>query len=625
MGRGSRRFGASSRPSTQPAGIEPLGTVRRSQLISTYGIGAVIDLEKGSYMPMGLEDWEDATRLPSLSLQEARLQAQLGVSHFRLPPVAEQIPNTRLVNPRSVVPAARFPEYHECPKCHRIGVEGDPFQLAPDGSRLQCLGHGGNVYANPVRFAVACRAGHVSDFPWAWWAHQQREEGICDRPDLVLRSRGKSAALGDLYVACLNCKSSRSLAKAFQPGSLGKDSCRGFRPWLHDRVEGCTQRPEVIQRGASNFHFPVVASALSIPPVSEAAFQIVAEIWDVLTSVPAEAVEGVLGGQADKWGIDPGLLVAAWKEKRSIESGAFDLSEGAMRADEYAALSHERDDPVVGGIVPHFQNQLFEPSDYLTPWFDLVGAVHRLREVRALAAFSRIDPWPVSADRVGEALAEGKVAPLSRTPRNWLPAAEIRGEGIFLRFRGEAIDRWITDNPDLAQRAKQLDDRSAQVALERGFARDYSITPRLLLVHSFAHALIRQISIDCGYSSAAIRERLYISEATPDRDAMHGVLVYTGSPDSEGSLGGLVRLADPLLLEDVIRRTMASARWCGSDPVCLETQPGQAGDRISGAACHCCLLVPETACEKFNRELDRSVLVGSADGDYRGFFGEGNN
>lgn len=101
---------------------------------------------------------------------------------------------------------------------------------------------------------------------------------------------------------------------------------------------------------------------------------------------------------------------------------------------------------------------------------------------------------------------------------------------------------------------------------------------------------------------------------------MHGVLIYTGSPDSEGSLGGLVRLAAPDLLDDVIRRTLASARWCGSDPVCLETSPKQAGDRISGAACHCCLLVPETACEKFNRELDRSVLVGSAEGEFNGFF-----
>jgi hypothetical protein len=291
-----------------------------------------------------------------------------------------------------------------------------------------------------------------------------------------------------------------------------------------------------------------------------------------------------------------------------------------MRGEEYAALSVDRDDPVIGGIVPHFQNEVLEPSGYLSPWFDLIGAVHRLREVRALAAFSRIDPYPVSPERLEEALADCKVAPLSRVPKQWLPAAEIRGEGIFLRFRADAITTWIDGNAGLTARAKMLDDRSAQVALERGYQREYAITPRLLLVHSFSHALIRQISIDCGYSSAALRERLYIAEPGDGQNPMHGVLIYTGSPDSEGSLGGLVRLAAPELLDDVVRRTLAAARWCGSDPVCLETSPRQAGDRISGAACHCCLLVPETACEKFNRELDRSVLVGAAEGEFRGYF-----
>ena len=152
-------------------------------------------------------------------------------------------------------------------------------------------------------------------------------------------------------------------------------------------------------------------------------------------------------------------------------------------------------------------------------------------------------------------------------------------------------------------RAAQLDTQSEAIANRRGYTRDYGITPRLLLVHSFAHAIIRQISIECGYSSSALRERLYVAEQTNEAPAMNGVLIYTGSPDSEGSLGGLVRLATPELLEPIVMRTLEGAGWCGSDPVCLETEPSLAGERVSGAACHCCLLLPETACEKFNREL----------------------
>jgi hypothetical protein len=607
------------------SGVEPIGKVRRSQLISTYGIGAIVDLEKGSFMPMGLEDWESATRLPSLTIGEARLQAQLGVSHFRLPPITEELSGfSGRVDATQCVPAVRFPRWHECPHCHRIGTEGDPFQLSPDGARLECNGHGKPVCTTPVRFVVACRKGHVEEFPWEWWAHRRAKERICSRPVLELWSRGKSAALADLYVRCKTCGASDSLDDAFRPHGMKGRNCHGMRPWLHDRETGCDSPPKVTQRGASNAHFAVVASALSIPPVSEATFQIVEQQWLSLGAAPAEAVGPILEGLARIYGLPVEQLRSAYREKRNIEGMAGNLTDAGSRREEYGALSSDRDDPVVGGIKPQFCNVVSEPPTALARWFDLVGAVTRLREVRALAGFSRVEPYPVSTERISSAIRDGFVAPLSKAPRNWLPAAEIRGEGLFLRFRTEAIEQWLTDNPELQFRIDALDARSAAIAAERGYPRDYRITARLMLVHSFAHALIRTISIDCGYSSSALRERLYVAEAGPGGAAMNGVLIYTGSPDSEGSLGGLVRLADPLHVERIVVRAIRSARWCGSDPVCLETDPAQSGDRISGAACHCCLLVPETACEKFNRELDRTMLVGTApDGvglNWAGFF-----
>lgn len=620
-----RHGGSGGKAVAAMPGVEPLGKVRRSQLISTYAIGAIVDLEKGSFMPMGLEDWESATRLPSLTIGEARLQAQLGVSHFRLPPITEDLSGRPgRVDPSHSVPAIRFPAWHECPHCNRIGAEGNPFQLAADGSQLECLAHGKPVHTTPVRFVLACRKGHIEDFPWEWWAHRSRAEGVCDHPVLELKSRGKSAALADLYLRCKACGSSESLGDAFRPESMKGRRCRGVRPWLHDREHDCDALPRVIQRGASNVHFAVVASALSIPPVSEATFQIIDGNWMTLGAMTQEAVEPVLRNLSGIYGVPFEVLLAAFREKQKIEGAQTDLTDAGSRAEEYAALSLDRDDPIVGGVVPQFCNAVAEPPEALAAWFDLVGAVSRLREVRALAGFSRIEPYPVSGERIATAIRDGHVAPLSKSHRNWLPAAEIRGEGLFLRFRGDAIDSWVAANPAIAIRVASLDRRSAAIASERGYLRDYAITARLLLVHSFAHALIRTISIDCGYSSSALRERLYVSEAGAHGSAMHGVLIYTGSPDSEGSLGGLVRLAEPGQLQRIVLRTLRAARWCGSDPVCLETDPSQSGDRVSGAACHCCLLVPETACEKFNRELDRTMLVGSAESSdaegWHGFF-----
>lgn len=608
----SRRNGQGTTSGTVTDAVEPLGKVRRSQIISTYGIGAIVDLEKGSFMPMGLEDWEAVTRLPSLTIGEARLQAQLGVTHFRLPPIAEETPeHPGLVNARHTAPAVRFPLWHECPQCHRIGTENEPFVLADDGMRLECRGHSKPVITNPVRLVVACRRGHIEDFPWIWWAH--RDKSACEHPQLELRSAGRSAALSDLIVTCKYCHSYKSLGDAFRPESMLGRRCGGLRPWLYDREKNCPSTPRILQRGASNTHFAVVASALSIPPVSEATFQIIEGNWMVLGALPAEAVDPVLKNLAEQYGIPVDALHSAYKEKKNIEGHDYEITNGSSRSEEYLALSQDRNDPVIGGIVPEFCNTTSEPPKELEQWFDLVGSVSRLREVRALAGFSRIEPYPVSIEAVSSAINQGLISPLSKSPKNWLPAAEIRGEGIFLRFRNEAIEQWLSANPDLQKRVASLEKRSAALAMEHGYQRDYEITARLLLVHSFSHAMIRSITIDCGYSSSALRERLYISEPDGQKPAMSGVLIYTGSSDSDGSLGGLVRLAEPEQLIRIIRRTLSSAEWCGSDPVCLETDPDQSGERISGAACHCCLLTPETACEKFNRELDRTMLVGSAE------------
>ena len=609
-------------PNTYPRAAS-LGKIRRSQLISSYAIGSIIDLEKGSFMPMGLEGWESSTNLPSLKINEQRLQSQLGVNHFRLPPITEEANDRGMVNPTHAIPAIRFPEWHECPICHRIGKSDYPFQLSTDGNQLECVAHRRPARTSPVRLIIACREGHIDEFPWEWWAHRNTSR-ICDNSVLELRSLGRSAALSDLYVHCQSCNSSESLGGAFIQENFKNFRCHGRRPWLGDNVQDCQQAIRVIQRGASNVHFAVVLSALSIPPASESAFQIIDQYWPVISALPPEALPAALEGLVNLNNIPAEVLNAAYRERKRFDKQQPETTDTDLRIEEYAALSEDKKDPILGGVVPHFRNSVSLPPPEIAAWFDLVGAASRLREVRVLAGFNRIEPYPVSSEKITQAIHDRFVSPLSRSPKNWLPAAEIRGEGIFLRFSTRAIDDWINTNPRLQRRADALEKRSQMLAAERGYTRDYEITPRLLLVHSFAHALIRTISINCGYSSSALRERLYVKEKNERGEAMNGVLIYTGSPDSEGSLGGLVRLAEPSQIGQIVKQAIQSAQWCGSDPVCIETDPLQSGDRIAGASCHCCLLLPETACEKFNRELDRSVMIGLQDTEnneeWTGFF-----
>jgi hypothetical protein len=132
---------------------------------------------------------------------------------------------------------------------------------------------------------------------------------------------------------------------------------------------------------------------------------------------------------------------------------------------------------------------------------------------------------------------------------------------------------------------------------------------RYVLIHSFSHALIRQLALECGYTASSIRERIYCLPPDADDGPMAGLLLYTSAPDSEGTLGGLVSLGEPRYLERHLDQALECMKLCASDPLCAEHQPGDGHDAVHGAACHACLFASETSCERGNKYLDRSVLV----------------
>lgn len=202
----------------------------------------------------------------------------------------------------------------------------------------------------------------------------------------------------------------------------------------------------------------------------------------------------------------------------------------------------------------------------------------------------------------------------------WLPAYVVYGEGIFLEVSERKLELWEKKD-NVIVRVKPLQERFA-IMQEQKRLGEQDVSPRFILLHTLAHLLINQLSFDCGYSSASLRERLYVS--TDTETPMAGVLVYTADGDSEGTMGGLVRMGKPGNIEPVIHKALLSAQWCSADPVCMEVGgEGQGPDSCNLAACHNCALIPETACEQFNRFLDRALVVGSPDDPSLGFFYQG--
>ena len=143
---------------------------------------------------------------------------------------------------------------------------------------------------------------------------------------------------------------------------------------------------------------------------------------------------------------------------------------------------------------------------------------------------------------------------------------------------------------------------------------------RYVLLHTLSHLLIRQLTIDCGYQEAALKERIYSTYPDSDLD-MAGILIYTSSSDSDGSLGGLVRQGESDLLESTVRNMLQEASWCSSDPLCIESK-SQGFNSLNYAACHACTLLPETSCEAANCLLDRASVVGKPTEREIGYFEE---
>ena len=195
----------------------------------------------------------------------------------------------------------------------------------------------------------------------------------------------------------------------------------------------------------------------------------------------------------------------------------------------------------------------------------------------------------------------------------------MRGEGVFLHFSEKAIEAWIKKTDARDTEFLEAHRRWRTTRGHRTPTTDYP-TMRYVLLHSLAHALIRQFSLECGYTTASIRERIYSRPPGGDREAMAGVLLYTAAPDSEGTLGGLVSLGEPKSLGRHLDQALEAMRLCTSDPLCAEHHPYRDSLTLHGAACHACLFLPETSCERGNKYLDRSVLVSTVESADLAFF-----
>ena len=604
-----------------------VGQVRPSQLLWTYGPGALIDLPNLSVLTMGLDRWNTDQCAP---IEEARLLAAvrrvLGpqVERLRIPPIL----GDEGVDPMSAegkigVPVRPFPRWLRCVKCGLLAeYDSGLFDIKANSYRPEqthfvhsSCEKGAYADAVPARFLLACRNGHLDDFPWHWFAH--RGPSLC-KGTLRFFERGASLQTENLWVKCDSCDAKRSLVHAFgKEAQENLPACRGRHPHLN-LFEDCSEDSRTILLGATNGWFPITLSVLAIPIERDHLGQLIMDGWEYFSD--AESVDeikvivktltksGSLPG-IDKW--DSGDIWKAVTDRKEGRSVATSISEGEIKDPEWDILTSGN----APTEWPHFLGTETETPQGYQEHIASVLLLERLREVNALIGYTRVEA-PEESSHPDE---RPPMAALSRNKPDWVPASEVHGEGIFIKFDEKAVAAWEIQ--------KAVEARSEKLeAGHRGWRNARGMLPdegypgiRYAMLHTFAHLLIRELALECGYNAASIRERIY---ARSDGETpMAGILLYTAAADSDGTLGGLVELGKPENLSRLIDQALERARVCSSDPLCSEHNAGV--DRsLHSAACHACTFVAETSCERGNRYLDRALLVKTFEAAEAAFFPE---
>lgn len=578
-----------------------VGEVRPGQLITTYGPGAIMDSINDSLVILDIGYWGSNLE----EIYDKRLSRYLGKDFFKKVPTKG----------KKDLPAIPFPNYHVCSNlsCRRLFDIRESFDMktylekGPVCPRCRWK-------AYPSRFVVSCDKGnHLDDFPWKWWVHKKSENSSCDG-ELQLTSTGNTSGLSSMKVECLKCGSQNHMGAATQKSAFNELKCTGNHPHKMNAREDCDGKIIPLQRGASNVYFPVLRSAISIPKHVDDKQKIIEQNAPRLREYEEDF---------DRKGLEKGYERLV-QDKNIFESfdefiEEWELFKKQVYEAETEINKYEQIKEIEYNALVHFEKSIKIDKDFqaeevcvpidLSKYFKRIVKAQRLKEILVLLGFTRNDsPEPDVKEPKSIVWLESK-----NTNSKWLPAVEIFGEGIFIEFNRESIIDWIQSNKKVFFRSEKYKQLYRDYVNNKGWTQQSEKDVVYVLMHTFSHLLMKEMSLQSGYSSSALKERIYYNER------MNGILIYTGSTDQEGSLGGLVEMGEISNFRKLLLDSLEQARFCSNDPNCSIQEPEE-GNYINGASCYACTMLPETACEMGNMLLDRSLLVKTMECSINPFF-----
>ena len=580
--------------------------IRPSQVTRTFGPGSVYDNQRDSMIIMGLDYWHPEK---FKSIKDEILLQEIKRNGFDSVERLISTSSFKEYEKPGKVPVRSFPTWGFCPKCDKLVPErnnktGRGMKCDSDECNDRKKNDGIELPKTyPVRFVAACKDGHLDEFPWYRWVHRtENERNVCSPDDAKLYLVGSSKSLS-LESKTVRCRGTKCIARPQKmTKALSKNGlrfitfgCTRRRPWLDRNSSDCEEDMKGIFKGATNIYFPLVRSAVTIPPFSDDLAGKIAEAGTEISNFRKnsdrkfyeEWLEVKFQLKSEKFPDGRWTLKQVLDKIASIEEFSERNKDKDVHKLEFDALNSGENFADTEFVTENLENVSSVFSNYI----DSVVLVKKTRVVSAITGFTRIDPFNIDE--------RTKVSSLSREKLTWLPVVENRGEGIFFSINNKALEEWKTRSS-----VKDRFDKIMTVQDEvKTDPNNYKHCAKYVFLHTLSHTIMKSLSKLAGYSTASFTERIYCG------DGMAGIFIYTSSPSSDGALGGLVELGrkNENKIWDVLEDAILQSTLCSCDPLC-SMQETEKNSQLIGASCHACTLLPETCCENMNSLLDRELV-----------------
>lgn len=591
--------------------------VRRSQFVLTYGPGAILEGKNEPRIILtldhGLGSHFNEDILLKYEIKDIRSAMAIGsfnensgdhTDHDRKIFMLPSNDSLRRSGERLVYKTKKFPEWNICYSDH-----ANQDRILYRGST--CPECKNNRNSSAVRFVAACDQGHLDDIQWNYAVHK---DGKCNpdyyywHPDGVL--------LADIKIQCPKCGIRTDMGKIYYISFR----CTGRFPENENvRPQKCNSHMKVMQRQSLSLHMPVIYTLLTIPEFDEPVF----------ISLQNTIIQSALGGLEKQYRND--------SQQENTEA----FIEGLKDHTKYAKIDTAVLDGIEKYIGEHSIESLYKKmeqissqragkqfTDFINEEFEslLVGSRKsenfemsdgiKINSIPSNRDIPEITVYPVNKIRTvtfqrgyirmpPDNLHEGtqKIVDISREDHgiSWYPGYEGLGDGIFIKFDRDELLNIKTKHKHTYD--WWINNRYEEKVTEYGRNNDCVNNPLFVYMHTLSHSIITTLSLFSGYSSASLKERIYI-----DSDKLlGGILIYTSSPGEDGSMGGLSSIAGNSAFGTLLAKALKRIKVCSNDPLCNVL--AKTKENFNGAACYSCLFVSETSCEHGNKYLDRHMVI----------------